>query len=351
MTPSTLLHSVLREPQRMERLTDEQWNALIRVARVEMLMGTIGMLSTGMHVPDKARLLLDEAAAIASVRQNAARYEVQRMVEALAPTGMPVVLMKGSAYLMADLPPCPGRNIGDLDIMVPFDRLNEAETALKRHGWQSIKAKGTYDDSYYREWMHELPPLAHETRGGVIDLHHTILPRTARLTPRPERMLANAIPTNCGAYIMAPAEMLLHSATHLAYDGDLQGGARNLWDIDRLVRHFAEQPDFWDDLKSAAMAHDLTQPLARALRLSHRLYGTPSPAALRGKPDLIDRLALGKLRGHDRYGAPTTPISNFILFLRGHWLRMPLPMLTRHLFTKWRARRAEARQAGRENDQ
>ena len=40
-----------------------------------------------------------------------------------------------------------------------------------------------YDDAYYRRWMHELPPLIHRERDRMIDVHHTILPLTARITP------------------------------------------------------------------------------------------------------------------------------------------------------------------------
>nr|WP_255536450.1 nucleotidyltransferase family protein [Pacificimonas pallii] len=338
-----------------------QWNALIRVARAEMLMATLGERAAGTDVPDKARLLLDEARAAARRNHDAARFEVLRMADALRDSGIPVVLMKGSAYLMALLPPLPGRNIGDLDIMVPRESLADTERALKGAGWLSVKPRGTYDDAYYRQWMHELPPLAHEMRGGVIDLHHTILPLTARLTPRPERIFEHAVrpaalapggetdalPDNI--FVMSPPEMLLHSATHLAYDGDFQGGARNLWDIDRLVRHFAKAEGFWDELTIAAAAHDLTVPLARALRLAEALYETPSPPSVRGRGDIVDRLALRKLRGHDEYGQGAAPGAQFLLFLRGHWLRMPPLMLARHLWTKWRARRGEGRREAPQN--
>ena len=37
-----------------------------------------------------------------------------------------------------------------------------------------------YDDAYYRDHMHELPPLIHKERDRMIDVHHTILPLTAR---------------------------------------------------------------------------------------------------------------------------------------------------------------------------
>lgn len=346
MRPSEILFAALRDPATLTALDVPGWNALIRTALAETLLGTVGVQSAGIDVPPRARLLLDEAAAAATLNHNAARYEVIRMAEALRFTGIPVILMKGSAYLMADLPPLPGRNIGDLDIMVPESALGEAEAALKANGWTSVKAECGYDDHYYRDYMHELPPLAHTTRGGVIDLHHNILPRTARLSPRPERMFANAIQVEEGMMVMGPADMLLHSATHCAYDGDFLGGVRNLWDIDRLVRHFTGTPGFWEDLDTAATGQQLVEPLIRALRLAKQLYHTPTPedVARLSDGDLVDTLIFRKLYGRGEYGELTVPVSEFALFVRGHWLRMPPAMLVKHLMTKWRARRAEARE-------
>ena len=342
--PSALLFQSLREPGAAADLPAEDWNVVIRVALAERLLGTLAAQIGSNPVPPRARAILDEALASAAINHAQMRFEVERMAAALSPLEIPVLLMKGAAYLMAELPPLPGRDIGDLDIMVPEAALGEAEAALKAHGWRSVKARGTYDDAYYRDWMHELPPLAHERRGHVIDLHHNILPRTARLSPKSHRMIEEARPLTGCVHVMSPEEMLLHSATHLAYDGDFLGGARNLWDIDRLTRHFAAETGFWERLGEAALAHDLSAPLARALRLSRALYGTPSPAELRGRSDSIDRLALRKLYGRDRYGQLRVPATDFLLFLRGHWLRMPPLMLARHLTTKWRARRREARE-------
>ncbi|WP_204329989.1 nucleotidyltransferase family protein, partial [Proteus mirabilis] len=55
---------------------------------------------------------------------------------ALAPLDVPVVLLKGTAFAAAGLSPARGRNIGDLDILVPRDRLDEVEAALLAAGWE-----------------------------------------------------------------------------------------------------------------------------------------------------------------------------------------------------------------------
>ena len=91
-----------------------------------------------------------------------------------------VVLLKGTAYVAAGLKAGEGRSIGDLDILVARDDLPQVEAALLAAGWEWVKPD-PYDDAYYRDHMHELPPLIHKLRDRMIDVHHTILPRTAAL--------------------------------------------------------------------------------------------------------------------------------------------------------------------------
>src|SRR3546814_9546015 len=72
--------------------------------------------------------------------------------------------------------------------------------------------------------MHELPPLIHKARDRMIDVHHTILPRTQRKTPDPLALVADAVPTTSGFAVLCPIDMACHCAAHMLADGDLQGG-------------------------------------------------------------------------------------------------------------------------------
>ena len=54
--------------------------------------------------------------------------------------------------------------------------------------------------------------------------------------------------------MLAPADMVVHAVAHLFADGDLAGGLRNLWDIDRLLREFAGEAGFWARLDASGTA-------------------------------------------------------------------------------------------------
>ena len=333
MTGAGALVRLLADPHRAGEVQD--WTSLIAIARAESLIGTLAWRLSGMAVPERVRELLAEAAREAEYARCRALWEVEMAKRALAPLGLPVVLLKGSAYAAAGLSAGQGRSIGDLDILVPRGGLDAVQAALLASGWEWVK-QDPYDDEYYRRWMHELPPLIHRERDRMIDVHHTILPLTARRKPDATAMIGNSRELAEGLRILSPADMVIHSAAHLFADGDLAGGLRNLWDIDRLLRDFASaDPAFWQALEARAALHDLSAAVQRAARLASHLYGTPVPENMRVL-DGADHLFRARLLARNGWGQPTRPGLRFAFSVRSHWMRMPPAMLARHLWTKAR---------------
>jgi hypothetical protein len=329
MNPALLLAAVLREPVHAESLTAPEWTALFAVARAEQLIGTLAHRIDGLAMPPAAARLVRDAIASADQGRTAALWEAEMARRALAPLDMPVVLLKGTAYAAAGMSPSKGRAIGDLDILVPRARIEEAETALLAAGWEWVKPD-PYDDAYYRQWMHELPPLIHRDRDKMIDVHHTILPLTARITPDAAGMLADSITLETGLRILSPQDMICHAAAHLFADGDLAGGMRNLWDIHCLLTEFGTE-----GLEARAAHHGLGPAVARAARQANRLYGTPIPESWQVW-DRMDRLFVHRLTARNGWGRSTRKLTQLGFYIRSHWLRMPPLMLARHLWTKYR---------------
>jgi len=329
------LVEALRDPATTAGLGSDGWTALLSTARAEALAGTLAERVAGRPVPPEVGEVLADTRKAARQGQQAALWEVEMMRRALAPLKLPVVLLKGSGYAIAGLSPACGRQIGDLDILVPRPALDAVEAALRDAGWEWVK-QNDYDDGYYRQWMHELPPLIHRTRDRMIDVHHTILPPTARPTPNAAALFADAVPVGEGLAILSPEDRIVHAVAHLFADGDLAGGLRNLWDIDRLLREAADAPGFWKRLGKRAQHHQLAKPVGRALRLAAQLYGTPVDPDLAGPPRLADRLYLRRLLARDDWGRATRRLTRLAFYVRSHWIRMPPLMLARHLWVKLR---------------
>jgi hypothetical protein len=328
-----LLVAALREPSSVVTLDAAGWTALLTAARAERLLGTLAHRVDARAAPPSVARILADARAGAAEERRAALWEAEMARRALAPLGIPVVLLKGTAFVAAGLDAGRGRSIGDLDILVPHDSLPAAEKALRAAGWEWVK-EDVYDDSYYRRWMHELPPLIHRERDRMIDVHHTILPPTARPTPDAIALLADAVPLGNGLSILSHEDIVIHAAAHLFADGDLSGGLRNLWDIDRLCRELADGRDeFYPALIERAAHHKLGRLVLLALRLSHHFYGNPIPG-IDPALTLSDRLFARRLLARDGWGRQGYSFTRFGFYVRSHWLRMPPLMLARHLWTK-----------------
>jgi Uncharacterised nucleotidyltransferase len=368
-----ILVKALRSPDSVSALSAEGWTALLAMARAEQLIGTLAHRLSGQEVPGAIVAILDDARGNAEYQRRTAIWEADCAARALATYPGKSVLMKGTAYVAAGLTAGEGRHIGDLDIMVARKDLGTVEDLLlTKGGWEWVK-EDAYDDAYYRDHMHELPPMIHKERDRMIDVHHTILPLTARPRPDAAEMLSDAIrPSSLkgrggssaaaegewqshaspveldsprshppqqkggGLYVFSPADMAVHCAAHLIADGDLAGGLRNLWDMHCLLTEFADaDPAFYAALKSRAQHHELWPAVHRAARLASQLYGTNIPKDWRGW-NSKDKWYVMRLAARDQWGRASRKPIQLIFYIRSHWLRMPPMMLARHLWVKWR---------------
>ncbi len=348
-----LLVRVLRAPRSMAALTLREWDLLLCQALAANLTATLYAMACDAALldalPAQPRRHLVWAGALVRRHGDAVRWEVNRIGAALAGSGVPLLLLKGAAYVMAGLPAAGGRLFSDVDILVPRADIGRVESALMLAGWVS-QHHDAYDQRYYRIWMHEIPPMQHMYRASMIDVHHAILPLTAAVRPDPDKLRASAVTLADASIagvvkVLAPVDMVLHSATHLFYDGEFDKGLRDLLDLHRLLLHFAPQPGFWEQLPARAFALELARPLFYALRYGARVLQTPVPGAVtqalaRAAPNpvllaLMDALfARALMPPHASCAGPLTGAARFLLYIRGNWLRMPPLLLARHLFHK-----------------
>lgn len=353
-----LLPQLLREPETLPSLSLAQWDLAIRQARragvLARLCHKLEELGALEQIPERPRTHLLAAKIFALKHARDVRWEVTCVRRVLSESGIPITLLKGAAYLMADLPPARGRLFGDIDFMVPRNRIAEVEEILLNSDWLGA-VEDPYDQRYYRRWTHQIPPLHHYKRATVLDVHHSIVPLTARAAVSAE-LLAEAslaLGDDPQLRILAPADMVLHSAVHLFNEGEFDRGLRDLLDLDDLLSYFARQPDFWSTLAGRAEALGLTGPLFLTLRYRRHLLGVPIPEALRQpvvgwqpptvKRGVMDALFLrALLPDHETCDDLLTGSARWLLYVRAHYLRMPLHLLVPHLLRKAFLQRREA---------
>lgn len=344
---ASLLLALLAQPEHACELSPDEWDTTVRVARSAKLLAELGcrIERAGAldRVPTAVRDHMRAARVMVRHTHKMADLEFYRLARVLEPLAVPIVLLKGAAYLAQELPFAEGRWMGDVDIMVPRARIGEVEAALRSAGW-AMEPMDAYDERYYRQWTHEIPPLRYPRHPMRLDVHHAILQQTARLKPDSLALLEASVPAPDRRFrVLCPEDQLLHASVHLFQDSDCANRLRDLADIDGLVRHFSHDAGFWARVRARTALHGLGRPVWYALHFAHQLLGlslpgdtswTAAPASpVRALMDALVPRAL--LPSHpDRFSSRMTRLARDLLFIRSHWLRMPPALLARHLAVK-----------------
>ena len=347
-----LLNEFLRDPTVARDWQVEHWNSFLPLARNARLLGRSLYLFEEHGLLDVVpqRLVDQFRGALAQTRyvQVQAKRELRQVKRVLDREGIPVMALKGLAYLVAGLPPAGWRNLSDIDLLVRESDIDKAERVLQQAGWGPSGEFDEYDRHYYRDWMHEVPPLRHHSRETEVDIHHNLAPPVSRIRIDSGLLWEDAVPApeeyGLQVDVLGPADMLLHNAVHLFMNDELRGGLRDVVDFRDLFRHFAgEDGEFERKLLQRARQLGCGRPLYYALTTAQRLAGLePSADLLAGVRSYAPVAPLAGLMhwlieqalAPARLGMLQTTLANQLLFIRSHWVRMPPGMLVRHLWHK-----------------
>ena len=346
--PQMLLRAV-RDPAAVRGLDLPGWETLAACARRNAVLAYLAerleaddLLDS---VPEAPRRALLSARVAARRLAQLARWEVDQLARVLLPLGIPLVALKGAAYLLRGMPHADTRLLSDVDIMVPRAALESAEAALLAAGWRGTHLD-PYDQRYYREWSHELPPLHYPGRLIGVDVHHTICPPVSRLRPDPQAFWAHAaLAGEDGVRVLSPVDAFLHAAVHLFFDSDFDGRFRDLVDLHEMALALGVDPSTWTGVVARARELGLARPLHYTLALLARILATPVPAdALRATRRFAAPLPVdaAMMRMLDAVLRPVDPrqwprphrFTLWLLYVRSHWLRMPAHLLVPHLVRK-----------------
>jgi len=347
--PSSKLTGLLTGHVRAEGLSLIDWDLIVRQARVTKLNAALwfSLEESGQlgDVPDLAKNHLMSGAKQADRIKIAARYELSLIDKVVKDFDAPVIVLKGAAYLQRQFNFSRGRVFSDIDILVPEERIGEVEKLFLEKGWKTGK-QDPYDQEYYRKWMHELPPMVNPKTANYLDLHHSILPKTSTIKVNPRKLILNSHKLDGfeNLYTFSSEDIVLHSATHLFHEGEFENGLRDLYDIYSLITEFNEsQEDFWRRLIKRAEELQLVMPLSYSLGYCNKFLKLELPtetldwlksrkAAHRFVMDQLFHRALEP--DHISCDDWLTPSARWLLYVRSHYLRMPLYLLIPHLVRK-----------------
>jgi hypothetical protein len=343
--------AAIRDPQLALGWSLPEWERVVRIARRGRLLARLaesidaaGLLA---QVPEQPRRHLIAEQRVSRQRISAMVWALERTRVAIGNASDACVLLKGAAYIGQDLPIAAGRLPSDVDILVPRRDLDAVQARLAADHWTQHEID-EHDERYYREWSHEVPPLVHPLHPIELDLHHGILPPTARTTVDTAALLPRLRASKWrGWQVLDPVDQVLHCAAHLFLDSELRERLRDLVDLDGLFRHFGErEPDFWSRVVPRARELGLVEPLALAVDFCVSWLGTPVPV------DVTASLAdLGPSRARRAWLVPALSsllmpvepdaeptaargLAAWAVLARYHRWRMPLSLLVPHLARK-----------------
>lgn len=349
-----MLITFLKNPSIVKKFSPSDWQVLVNQGKISNLLGRCYFILKNNHllteVPKYVLWHFESAYKVANRQKLATHYEVDNIHTTLRKQGITPIFLKGAAYSILGVNCSFGRVFSDIDVLIKKEELQKAETQFFINGWLRMEVDD-YDDKYYRVWMHEIPPLRHCKRASIVDLHHNLLPLTNKNTLKIEQLSTQYVENKWSSEqikVLSNEEIIIHSSIHLFTEGEFTNGLRDLSDLDMLIREFLLTDDnFLNKLIIKAKELELFDYVWLTMRYTSFVFNTPT-----NTNDLLDTTRKSSIKtlmldfcylnvfqpNHSSCKNWKTPIAKFLLYWRGHLLRMPLRLLIPHLTRKsWMA--------------
>jgi hypothetical protein len=333
----------LQDPESCIGKSDAWWFSFIKILRFERLLSLFAIrceeLDLLVSFPMVVQGHLKNALIMAQRQADHLKYEVSLLSDSIKTVTPQCLYLKGAAYCLANMTVSKGRLFSDIDVLVPKECLDKIEKSLLFKGWLS-KPINDYDERYYREWAHEIPPLVQSRRGTVVDIHHNLVPPISGKAPDINAFLSQTMHVN-GVTVLKPHAMLLHSCIHLIFNETFKQAHRDLYDISSIIKDYGNST-FWDEAIRLAKETGFYKELFLGCRYSSKKLGYELPPKLisdvpytSAKLMLLDFVMLKALSPHHPLcEVQGRSIANFLAWARGHWCKMPLMLLIYHLSIK-----------------
>ena len=238
------------------------------------------------RLPDTARSRLRHLYA-ATLMQNELRFkELESLSRALSQARIPLVVLKGACYALTIYPDPGLRPMGDLDVLVPAARLEEAVRIAHSLGYRETHPEAspglTQLLSHHVFLQKNTPPAS-------LEIHYSLVAdKTFKYAVAVDWFWEQVEPlasASSGRFenllMLTPTAQLLYAASHLMLQhGGYRAPLRWFHDLDRLIRHYEARLD-WDLLLAQAGVFEWGSALRAAVAQIEAYFETPVPPSAR----------------------------------------------------------------------
>lgn len=337
-----------------DSISTAEWRDLVLVARANSLLPRVASIllnnvENDFHIPPNVHAHLVASTRHEALFHNQVISEIRVVNSRISKTlNRKLIVLKGAGYVVSGSSAATGRIFSDIDLLVLKSDIPKVERALHLFGFVS-DTDSEYDQKYYREWAHEIPPLRHFQRGTVLDVHHNIIPIVSGRAPDMDLFLSSTKDTEYGVEVLRPAAMFLHSAIHLFFSEEFTNGFRDLSDLSLLLDEIIYDDVELSYLFSLAENTGFENELFLAFRYLGKIFNKqisahiyqrfkqPLPTGIRL---LLSDFIFGKVlaANHRLVDVKFRGLAQWLAFVRGHLLKMPFNILVKHTASKlWRS--------------
>jgi hypothetical protein len=258
---------------------DPDWNEVLRHADAQSLFSAVAsVLDTqpgGAPGSDGQREIQVRATVAQMQRRLRQEPGIRRVLSLLQEAGCHPVVLKGAAVAYSQYVRPEFRSFADLDLLLPADELERANTVLLASGFE-VNAETPMPEGH-----HHLPPLFAPHREIVVELHSTLFEARCSFDIAIDEWIARAESTTILGHsvrVLSPTDALLHTCAHLSYGHRyLRYPLRSLTDVLALTRHGAVE---WTAVVRRARQAQMNGAVVWPLAVARAWLGAPVPPAV-----------------------------------------------------------------------
>jgi len=344
ISKSTFL-AILSQQKKLETLTPAQQDALLRVAISAHMHGVLAGIAnkqSPLLLPRPLTRHFSSVNTFSFAQKTQVIASVTLLSEQLLSANVPVLLLKGAAYILGNKHNAHGRLISDIDILVQQDALKVVESVLHQHGWRA-KQLNDYDEKYYREWSHELPPYVHNQTGVTLDIHHNLIPSSSGKTVNISELHASKVEVGNNVYIPSDGYLILHSAIHLLLNDDTEKGLRDCFDLHSLIQNYLLSKPI-ESLRSIFIDANCDAEFSVLIHLLNRVFADQYHTILLASENLTPLSWHEKMLVSSLYKTVFPQTQHLLdnasllarqhVYVHGHLSKMPMRLFIKHISYK-----------------
>lgn len=343
VTTSNLLIDLVTKKKSTLQLEKSEWCDVVALSR------QLGFLPFLYHISLEENTFSLMPKSVAS-QLKSAYYELLKQHDSINwhlaqlrknnPSSLKITLLKGAAYIAAGKRNAAYRLLSDIDLLVERKFLNDAEFWLFINGF-AVSVSDEYDDYYYRQWMHELPPFVNSKSGLIVDLHHNLLPISSKRHINASLIVDSGTELEEHYIVPSDEDLIIHSAVHLIQDSVFDRSLRDLCDQYWLLTDYIEQNITSAQLIDRAIKLALGTDLAKSFSLMSEVLNLSLTdeesdfvkQSLRRKRLWVLEKRCYIIMLHQPVKSEWRVkhhVASLYLFVKSHLIKMPVKLLIKH---------------------